>query len=814
MNELKDTFASAEEHDLFSIKDTFLKYFRYWPFFLGMTLLSLFTGLLYTRYTPVIYLSTAKIKIIDDAKELDIAKDPSTLFWSDSKINLDNEIEILKSYRLLSQVVTSLNLDISYYYKGTFKTAEIWDQPFLITDNVIPEDAANPVGFEVELLPENFRITDDYDREFLVKYSEVGSSITGLPFNIALPEDKIIADFDDVVYQVVVSPKKDVVMNLSDNLQVQPANKKSEILTFWLAGESGERSEDILNETIEKFNEDGILDRQLISKRTLDFLDERFLYLSGELDSIEAGKQGFKQDNSLSYIEEDATAILRKKSVAEDDVFDLETQISLANSLKSAVLNEESYGLLPAEIGLENSGINALVSEYNELVLERSKLLSSAGANHPKLQELNLSLQNGKQNILKTLNVDRRQLGLSLGKLNQQKDLADDMFSRLPEKEKMLRSIDRQQSIKEKLFLLLLQKREEAAINYAVTAPYVKVVDYGLTQKKPVSPKKLIVYPICLFLGLGIPFIVLFLRFFLDNNVHDRTDITNVNPEIPLVGEVPFLGHDKMFLEADDRSVLAESYRILSTNIDYKLRSISKENGKVIFVTSAVKGEGKTLTAVNLSLAFASLKKKVLLVGADLRNPQLQIYLNNDSQFGLADHLLFPETNWKEAVNEDYSNNKYHSVCFSGKIPYNSPGLLAGDSFNNFIENAKSEFDYIVVDTAPTMLVTDTFLISQSADITLFVIRANFTDKRLLEFSKDIFNQNKLNHMSYLLNAVGHNDKDYNYGYEYGYGSADSFEELNKQHVVYSTLKKVYEKFVFIGTMLIQKAKNLATKGK
>ena len=812
MKEMKDSFDYADEQDLFSIKDAFLKYLRYWPFFLGFIFFCLFIGFLYNRYSSVTYLTTAKIKIIDDDSELDIAKDPSTLFWSDTKINMENEIEVIKSFRLLNQVVTSLNLDISYYYKGFFKTSEIWNQPFIITDHVMPEDAIDPIGFEIELLKEGFLITDDFDNEYRVNYDENGISTEGLPFNIKLIKNTIIENHEDDTYQVVIYPKKDATMNLTNSLQVQPSSKKSEILQLWLVNESSERSENILNETIKKFDEDGILDRQRVSKRTLDFLDERFLYLSGELDSIEAGKQGFKQQNDLSYIEEDATSILSKKSTAEDEVFELETQISLANLLNSAVRKEKDYGLLPSDIGLENLSINKLVSEYNMLALERSKIIKEVGPSHPTLLDLNTQLKSAKQSFLKSLNVFRRQLSTSLAKLNTQKDVADEMFARLPEKEKLMRSIDRQQSIKEKLFLLLLQKREEAAVNFAVTAPTIKVVDYGLTAKKPISPNKLIVYSICLFLGFTIPFLTLYTRFFLDDKVHSSADLSDVKSQLPIISEIPFLAENKLFTEAGDRSVLAESFRILSTNISYYLKSLPNDKGKVIYVTSAIKGEGKTLTALNVSLAYANLKKNVLLVGADLRNPQLHKYYDNQDHFGLSEYLLYPETDWRETVNNGINNNQYHKITFAGKIPYNPSELLAGNEFGDFLASAKSIFDYVVVDTAPTMLVTDTMLISEYADITLFLVRANFTKKRVLEFSKDLYKKDKLKNMAYVLNAVGKEDNDYNYGYQYGYGGGNSFEELSAKPTVYSTLKKVYKKLLSISIIGIEKTMNLVRK--
>lgn len=760
-----------EEQSLISM-EMLLKYLRYWPLFLIAALLSLFLGYAYARYAAVIYVSTAKIKIIDDSSELDIAKDPLAQAWSGSKINMDNEIEIIKSYRLLDQVVTDLNLDIEYYGVGSIKTSQIWNPPFEVAQLIQNDSLTRPLSFFVELNTSGFNITDENDKVYTVPFEQQNSPIHGLPFSIKLSENSKANTHKDRKYLIMMYPRKEAVLQLISSLQVQPSSKKSDILTLWLVDESPARSEAILNTAIEKFNQDGILDRQSISKRTLDFIDERFMLLSGELDSIEVGKQDFKQVSSLAYIEDDATSILKRKSIAEDGVFDLETQISLAKLLKETVMNEASYSLLPSDIGLSSSSINTLVTKYNELALQRSKLLSSVGESHPQLKQLSDQLEREKINILKTISIYQSQLNTSLNQLTQERNLAGSMFSRLPEKEKMLRSIDRQQDIKEKLFLLLLQKREEAAINHAVTAPSIKVVDYGLTYPKPESPKKTIIYPLALMLGFLVPFVILFIRFSLDNKIHDRSDIVKLNTGIPVVAEIPLLKETENFIGANDRSIIAESFRILSTNVSYLLPEKELKQGQIIFVTSAIKGEGKTLMAYNLSLAYASIKKKVLLVGADLRNPALKNYFEEKKIRGLSDYLSDPEIDWQECIHEGLNKNEYHKVSFGGTIPPNPPELLAGEGFGKFMAKAKKEFDYIIVDTAPTLLVTDTMLISKYADVTLFVTRANFTDKKLLAFSKDLNANNKLKNMAYVVNGVGNGkSKDYNYGYGYGYGS-------------------------------------------
>ncbi len=773
MKESKYINEHYEEESLV-IKDVIIRYLQYWPWFICTVILALFMGYLYVRYAPVKYASIAKIKIVDDEKELDISADPLAALGGGAKINLDNEIEVIKSYRLLSQVVDDLKLDVIYKEIGQVKSTEMWNAPFEVFKNIPEDSIKNSLEFRIKLSEEGFHVIDDQDNEYNVPYSEAGNEIGGLPFKIELNPNAELALFEDFNFGLVLIKRKEAFQRLSKALTVQPTNKKSEILSLSIIGESFEKSEAVVNAIVTKFDEDGILDRQLVSKRTLDFIDERFVFLSRELDSIEFGKQDFKKNNNLSYIEEDATIALQQKSENEQEVFNLETQVSISKLLGNTITKEANYRLLPSDIGLENNSINNLVANYNTLVLEREKIKTSVGESHPTLLALNNQLERAKQNILNTVKVYRTQLQMTLGQRRKEQNRASSSFSRLPEKEKILRSIERQQSIKENLFLLLLQKREEAAISFAVTAPSIKVVDYGLTNSKPVSPKKSLVYPIALGMGLLLPFVILFIRFQLDTKIYDRTAIEKLNPEIPILAEIPFI-EDVKLMQRDDRSILGESFRILSTNINYLLPQ-KETNSKVIYVTSTVKNEGKTLMSLNLSLAYASLKKKTLLIGADLRNPQLHSYLDEDKNaIGLSDFLSNESVKFEDCISS-FNDDSYHKVCYSGHIPPNASQLLSNEAFTKFIEMAKSEFDYIIVDTAPTLLVTDTLLIADHADLTLFITRAGFTETRLLEFSKELNKTKRLKNMAYVVNSVDHGKfKGYNYGYGYGYG-----EEIKK----------------------------------
>lgn len=775
MNEKTYVLDFEEDKESYNLQEVISKYLRFWPWFVGMVFLFCVIAFAYMKYAPVIYKTEAKIKILEDAMKTSVVKDVISIANANPHnrlLDIQNQIKVIQSYRLLHNVVDELHLDIEYQKKSNFTYTQIWEPPFIVRKNISEDKIGKPMKYEVILNETGFQVIDSVGTQFDVPFSEVNKSVYYLPFKIELAESITnVKDYKNVKFKVIIESKMKTSLKLAKKLTII-TEANSEVLNLSLLGESKERSEEVLNSIINNFNQDGILDRQLVSRRTLEVIEKRFVYLSQELDSIEAGKQDFKQTQNISYIQSDAGANLQRKNDAESEALKLETQVSLSNLLKKTVASEAEYNLLPADIGLANGGLNEMVSNYNTMARERQKLITTVGSNHPTLVKLSKQLELSKLNILSSVNNYETQLTLSLRQTNKEKNSAGYKFSRLPETERMLRSIERQQSIKENLYLLLLQKREEATIDYASTAPTIKIIEYGLTNIEPLWPKPTVVFPVSILLGLLLPFLVFYIRFSTDNNIHDRIEIEQLNPEIPVVAEIPFFEKDKKFIDVNDRSVLAESFRILGANVTHLLSpEETDDEGKVIFVTSAIKGEGKTLLALNLSLAYASIGKRVLLVGGDLRNPTLHSYLSLDKNSqGLADYLSGKVLDYKKNLFEGFKSNPDHKIFLSGAVPSNVPVLLSGNNFEQFLEEAKKEYDYIIMDTAPTMLVTDTLLIAKHADITLFAVRAGVTDKNVMKFSKELNKTKKLKNMVYVMNAVGqiHSSK-LNYGYGYGY---------------------------------------------
>lgn len=777
MDDSFNNFKSFEDENSLDLKQEVSKFLRYWPWFLLSLIIALISAYVYLRFAPRIYETSAKMKILDESEGLEL---PTSAFvFKRVNINLENEIEILKSYLILEKVAKELKLNTNFYEEGTIQTAQIGELPFHYTQIIHPDSITSGMSYSVVVKEKSFEITNrNTEKTFNLSNNGSDSSQHNLPFNIKLENNKSLNRIIGKKFIIKYGPLKSAALGLRSKIKVEPIGEQSDLLQMTIKGESKERSEWILNKLMDVFNKDGINDRQLVSKRTIKFIDERFVFLAEELDSVEIDRKDFKLKNNLVDLAADAELGLQQRTKSDEEVFQVETQIALAELVQEALNNNISNGLLPSNIGLDNNGVNGLINAYNTAILERDKLASSAGENNPTVLIVESKINDLRKNLKQSLNSYNQQLKISQKQLESRNRKFVGQVAQIPEKDRLLRAIERQQNIKESLYLLLLQKREEASINLAITEPSIKVVDFAISGSGPISPKSNIVYAGAILGGLLIPFGILYLIFMLDTKLHSKEDIVSVNANIPVIGEIPNIkkGNETMFSDPNDRTALAESFRILSSNVDYILPAKEDDGkAKVIYCTSTIKGEGKTYISLNLSLALSSINKKVLLIGADLRNPQIHTHIHQDKHKpGLSNYLHDIDYNWKDALIRGFDKHPNHHIILSGSIPPNPAHLLTNGRFKKLIEEAKTEYDYIVVDTAPTILVTDTMLISQLADATIYLARANYTEKNLLKFSKELSESGKLKNMAYVVNSVGASKSygySYNYGYNYGYGS-------------------------------------------
>ena len=424
--------------------------------------------------------------------------------------------------------------------------------------------------------------------------------------------------------------------------------------------------------------------------------------------------------------------------------------------------------LIPPNVMSANNTSSGSIDQYNQLVLERNRLLKNAGSKNVVVQNINKKLETLKINLISGLEQQKNTLKITISDLLKQNNLAVGKISQIPTLEKEARSLGRQQQIKETLYLYLLQKREETAIKLAVTAPNAKVIDEAKAENNRVSPNSEIIYLVAIILGLLVPFSILFLLDLFDTKIKGRFDIEG-KMSIPFLGDVPHSDTDKEIVNATSRTGTAEALRIIRTNLEFMLNQVPEGTAKVIFSTSTVPKEGKTFIAVNLAATIASSGKKVLLLGMDIRNPKIDEYMDIPDR-GVTNYLTS-----KDGKLEDYivkqSGFEAFYVLPSGIIPPNPAELLMGKKVESLFNQLRKEYDYVIVDTAPISLVTDTAIIAKFADAFVYVVRANYLDKRMLNIPKNLYNDNKLPNMSILLNdTVSKKGYGYSYGYGYGYG--------------------------------------------
>lgn len=762
-----------EEQEL-TLREQLEAYLRYWPWFIIAVLIALTGAYIYLRYTVPSYKVTATILIKDEKSnalsELSAFQDMGLGGLSSS--DFDNELEILKSKSLTEKVVDELNLQVSYFKEGNIRDAEVFDnRPFDLKLISNEESKGTPVGF-LHIKPlstTKFALKIDGQDKQNYKFGEPIAFDWGTIIvspNLAILNKSI----ENNELRVSISNKDAVVSNLRIGITATQVSKNSTVIGLELVSPVPEKAKAILDELIQQYNEDAIQDKNMISRNTANFIQSRLEIITSELDSVETGKVEFKQENRLTDIAAEGQLFLENASEFNKKQLEVETQIALVNTMQEYINNGNPDALLPANLGVQEEGFSGEIDQYNQLILERNKLLQSSTQKNPLVIGLEDQIAGLRANIKQSLTNVKNGLQIQRGRLNQQGARIGGEISAIPAKEKQFRSISRQQEIKETLYLYLLQKREETAISLAVTTPKAKIVDSAYSSTLPVSPKKQIIMLAALILGLLVPFLVIYIKQLLDNKIRNRAYVERHGGDIAIVGEIPELSKkEDELVKVNDYSILAESFRILRTNLQYLMLDKQEETdkGKVIFVTSTVKGEGKTFVSSNLALTLANSGAKVVLVGADIRNPQLQRYIEHDfTNQGVVEYLVYPETNVHDYI-QPSSSNKNLSLLVSGTIPPNPAELWMQKRSGELFSELAKDFDYVVVDTAPSMLVTDTLLINQYADITLYTLRAGYTEKKLLDFPIEQERGKKLKNVAFVLNNVSM--ANFGYGNKYGY---------------------------------------------
>ena len=555
------------------------------------------------------------------------------------------------------------------------------------------------------------------------------------------------------------------VSKLQEEYSVNLADKKATVIALNINVENIEKGKDILNELVKSYNADAIEDKDITTKKTLEFIDERIKLISEELGQVENKKQDFKQKNKLSDIDTEVKLGLETNADARKKQLEVETQMNINKALLNSVVHLNGNSLLPINTGVASAEINTGIDAYNRLVLEKNRLLENATDQHPAVAELNKQIQELKKNIINTLNKNKQSLEIANSEYATELAKIDGKISKVPYLEKIFRNIERTQQIKENLYLLLLQKREESAISLNISAPKARVVDVAYASEKPIAPKKIIYYIGALMLGLLVPFLIIYLRRLLNDKIITKQDLErlvkdNILVELP---SIPKNGSELVGI--NDLSSMAEAFRILITNLKFKLPN--RENGRVVLVTSTVKGEGKTFVSINTALTLAGGKSRVVIIGADIRNPQLQRYERESRRLKGLTEYLHGDLDVQEIIHQ-FPDNANMDIIYSGMIPPNPTDLLTNGRFGTLVEELRQDYQYIIIDSAPLLLVPDTLLIADTADATIYVSRSKHTKNDLIEFANKNIREHKIHNVGFILNDV--NKHFFSYGHKYSYG--------------------------------------------
>ncbi|MDC1327128.1 AAA family ATPase [Ulvibacter sp.] len=769
-----------QEEVYIDIKKEVGYYLFFWPWFIAAVIVAMLGAYLHIRTADRVYDANAQFQI--KKKE----SDPTSfltggmdLFGFD-KVNVENDIAVLTSQHILSQVVTRLDLQTEVFSIGRVRENLKFNDPFI--ESIIFKKQNKSQIWDVEIYNKKATISNK-ESSSIINQGEVfeNKDIT-LKLNDSL-------FLENQTFSIRRSSLNNAVAALRNNLTATAASKQGEIVDLNFKGVNSSRNEAILNVIMGVMAEDQVLDKRKISKVSIDFIDERLKGLTKSIDTISQNTIAYQTANGIFDPAAQTSNALTNIIKGQEEAFGIGIQLEIAKALLEKLNSQASYQILPANIGIENESVNSLVNTYNEVVTQRNNLLISTTTKSPMVLQLSSQLDNAKAAIITGVNRYIEGLQTSLSGFQNMEAKTKGIVAGLPSKENTLRAYARSFKIVEELYVFLLERKEEASISYISALPNIKILSYGVSSMSPISPKVQTTYIAALLIGLLVPFGVLYLVKLLDTKINTREDLEKGLKGISILGEVPF---DENFEKGDDdtRGITAESTRVLRSGMSFLLK---KEKGNVIIVTSTTKGEGKSFVSFNLAQSYRALGKKVILVGADLRNPQLHNRMGIErSPLGLSTYLADEHYNDLDALITKGSGPKEMDFLLSGAIPPNPSELLMRPKMIELLDRLKERYDFVMIDSAPLLLVSDTTALLPLSDLVVYVSRAQYSDKNIFPFILELQNRPNIPPFGMVLNGLiagpqsGYNYKygyrysyryrysysyKYNYGYGYGYGA-------------------------------------------
>jgi len=751
---------SNQAEESFDIKKEFSYYFFFWPWFILSILFCVIGSFLYLRYTPYIYKSTSQLQITkSDASSSFLTTEITSLFGT--RINVENDISVITSNHILSKVVQQLNLQTSVLGVGRIKSSLKFGEeiPFQI-------QFKNPDNFQNWKLvfSDGSALISSDTLSFKVNKNE---TLENDYFSFSIKNDSLY--IKDTEYNIQRTPLNFATSLLKKRIQALAGSNSSgaEIIDLKIIGTSKLRNEAILNTLIQVVTEDRIADERQLSSATIEFIDTRLEVLQNTINGISNKTIEYQLENNIFDSEQQTTNLLYNIVKQNEETFNLEIQLEISTSLLEQLKSQQNFEILPANIGIVDSGINELLVSYNTLVMERNATLVSATNNSPLVLQMTKQLNRLKKANIEGISRYIKNLKVSLSNYQKKNKESMVVVSGLPEKGYNLRILAREFKFAEDLLVFLSQRKEEASISYVSVLPNLKVLSYGVSDLFPISPKKNIIYLGGLLLGLIIPFGILFLLKILDTKINIREDLEKGLPGLTILGEVPF--DENYSSENNDRGIIAESTRVIRSSMSFLL---NQNKPQVIIATSTIKGEGKSFISYNIAQSYNALGKKVILIGADLRNPQVHTLLGIErGNLGLSTFLNDVNYNDLDKLIVKGKSIDEMDYLLSGAIPPNPSELLMRPRMKELLEILKSSYDLIVIDSAPLLLVSDTSPLLPLCDLVVYVSRAQYSDKNIFPFIKEMHSRENMPPFGMVLNGLiaSASSSSYGYGYRYSY---------------------------------------------
>lgn len=772
-----------EEEGGFDFKIILMKLIIYWKWFVVSIVLCLLCAFVYLRYATPVYRIQATVMINDEKKgsfqnQMMAMQD---FGFVGTTGGVDNEIEILRSKSMIKQAIVDMGMFVQYQLGGRIAKRVIYGN-YPIEVQISDDDLANLTrSFLLEIShPDSTKYKIEYAyKDLSGEMVEFEKTISGFPYVLESPVGQLILSRGEMpmapgqtLYVSIVPPIKMAKTCLA-NLSIAPTSKTTSVAHISYLDVNKKRGTDFVNSLVAAYNRENNNDKNVVALKTEEFIKERLDIVAAELDATEMEMAQYKKNSGLTTVVGDAQKILEANSEYEKKNVEITTQLKLVTYLRDYVNDPANHlQAIPGNVGLADASLTSLIAKYNEGVVERNRLLRTASESNPTVVDMTMSVELLSKTIRTSVESLYESLSIQKKEVEGQTAKFGSKIGDAPTQEKILMGYERQQEVKSGLYLMLLQKREENSIALAATADNAKIIDAALANDYPVSPKSSMILLVALVLGCAIPVAIIYIMELLRYKIEGRNDLEKLT-KVPVLGDVA-VSHDLkkgqrgIVVRENDNDIMAETFRSIRTNLQFVLDGPEK---KVIQFTSTTSGEGKTFISSNLAMSLALLGKKVILLGLDIRKPRLA------EMFGFANRtkgitaFLAGDPDDKELLFDQIipsGVNENLDILPAGIVPPNPAELLSKKNLDNAISFLKEKYDYVLLDTAPVGLVTDTLIIARVADASVYVCRADYTAKNDLNLVNSLYAENKLKNMSIVLNGVDMAKR--KYGYYYGYG--------------------------------------------